>query len=209
VSDEAVNGEGGRPDEPDSIDDLPSDPTLGPPVRAGAIGVARYGAPTPIYQPTKSTALEDDDPDTALPPAAVWVMKYRRHRTFRRGDDDALRVQLGTGDEAVYVTGDGDDHVMVCRPVGIDPIGVEFLLVGRMTQDDYHDYVNGFRPLLDIFSDASDLALCSVFTALDAVSNVTLVERYRSAAKVPVDYLPPSPYIHFSDDDEDDPEQDG
>ena len=91
---------------------------------------------------------------------------------------------------------------MVCRPVGIDPMGVEYFLVGRMSQDDYHDFANGFRPVADVFGAASDLALCSVYAALDAVSNVTLVERYRSAVKVPDDYLPPSPYLHFSDDDE-------
>jgi hypothetical protein len=169
-------------------------------------GVARFGAPTPIFQPTKSTALDDGEStvDPAIPRTALWVMKYRRHRTFRRGDDDVLRVALGEGDERVYVTDDGDSHVMMTRQVGVDPQGVEYFLVGRMRFDDYSDYANGFKQVGNVCSDASELALCSAYAALDAVSNVTLVERYKSVAKVPEEYLPGTPLLHFSDDDDDD-----
>jgi hypothetical protein len=114
-------------DEGGSIDDMPSD--VGPFVSASPMlsGASRFGAPTPIFQPAKSTALDDDESaaDPAIPRTALWVMKYRRHRTFRRSDDDALRVALGEGDERVYVTDDGDAHVMVTRQVGVDPQGVE------------------------------------------------------------------------------------
>jgi hypothetical protein len=204
MSDDSERDDDSSADDVAAIDDLPSDPAIGLPGRQGGLGPARYGSPTPIYQPTKSTALEDDDPHGAIPQPAIWVMKYRRHRTFRRRDDDELRVQLGEGDDAVYVISDGDDHVMACRAVGVDPQGVDYFLVGRLNEDDYHDYVNGFRAVTDLFGDAKDLALCSVYAALEAVSNVTLVDRYKRVDEVPAEYLPSSPFIEFSDDDDDD-----
>jgi hypothetical protein len=72
-----------------------------------------------------------------------------------------------------------------------------------MRFDDYSDYANGFKEVRDVCSDTSDLALCSAYAALDAVSNVTLVERYKSVAKVPEDFLPGAPLLHFEDDDDD------
>jgi hypothetical protein len=198
------NGQNEDGGDQGSIDDLPNDPGLG-----FGLGARRspgasllYGSPRVVYHPSKSTSLEDDDPDpdSTIPPMAIWVMKYRRHQRLHRDEPDSSRGQLGTGDEVVYTLTDGDDHLMVCRRVGVDPRGAEYYLVGRMEVGDHLCYTAGERPLVGCFADTRELALCSVFADLGGVSNAAVVENYRKVKEVPAEYLPPSPFLEFSDD---------
>ena len=187
--------------------DLPGEPVL-PEIPLQPRGLrfqrrAGLGSPVPVFKPNRSTALEEDDPDPAIPQPAIWVMKYRRGFSLRHRDDDRLRQHLGTGQSTVYIIDDGDSHVMVCRQVGVDQDSVQYFLVGRMTLEAYGDYVAGREAVDDIFSGASDLALCSAYAALDAVSNVALIDRYKRLGEVPDDYLPSSPLIRFTTDEDD------
>jgi hypothetical protein len=202
VADDEVSPEWGGPGG-HGASDLPGEPVL-PEVPVQPLTVrfqrrAGAGSPVPVFKPTRSTALEEDDPDSSIPPPALWVMKYRRRLSLRHRDD-RLRAQLGADQSTVYAIDDGESHVMVSRQVGVDQDSVEYFLVGRMSLEVYGDFVAGREAVDDIFSAASDLALCSAYAALDAVSNVVLVDRYKRMDEVPDDYLPSSPLIEFTTD---------
>jgi hypothetical protein len=175
--DDEVTGEAG------DIDDLPSDPA---PFGAGRRGLpfpsvsgGYVGAPMPVFQPTASTSLEEDPTDCDVPQPALWVMKYRRHISLHKRARDEIRDVIGTGDSSVCVIDDGEDDVMITREVGVDEQEVSYYLVGRLPLWACQEYADGRRQIDEIFSDASELALCSVYAALDAVSNVTVVEQYK------------------------------
>ena len=68
------------------------------------------------------------------------------------------------------------------------------------------DLVDGDVDLSEAFSDARDISLCGVFEAEQTASNVILVQHYRRPRDVPDEYLPPSPFIEFTDSPD---EQDG
>ncbi len=183
-------------DDIDHIEVRPDDPVLGVRLRP-----AERGSTTPIFVPSKSTPLEEeDDADAQIPAAALWAMKYRRHLRFGRRDDDFFRVVLGESADPIYVLDDGASHRMIGRKVGVDEMGLTYYLVGRMTLDDYEQRVVNRRNVAGIFSEADDLSFCSVYEARDAVSNVLLIEEYRGIDDVPTDYLPMSPLISFSDE---------
>jgi len=160
------------------------------------------GTPTPVFRPPTSTPLAEDDPEPPIPPAALWAMKYRRHLHFALNsrDEERLRTCLGDEDGAIYVIDDGAKHNMVSRLVGIDEQGSTYCLVGRITSEVYDRYANAESPLEDVFSEARDLTLCSVFAAPEAVSNVLVADSYATVDDVPRAYLPPNPFLEFTDD---------
>jgi hypothetical protein len=151
--------------------------------------------------------LTDANGEDEIPPAPLWAMRTRMHslRRLEPGDEDRIRRRLGSGDEAVYVIDDGPDHCMVGRRVGHDPDGCVYCLVARISLDRYADLVDGDVDLSEAFSDARDISLCGVFEAEETASNVILVQHYRRPRDVPDEYLPPSPFIEFTDspDEED------
>jgi hypothetical protein len=143
----------------------------------------------------------DGDGDDDIPPAPLWAMKTRMHslRRLEPGEEGGIRQRLGSGDEALYFIDDGPDHCMVGRRVGQAPDGCVYCLVARISLDRYVDIVDGDVELTDAFSDARDISLCGVFEADQTASNVLLVQHYRRPRDVPDDYLPPSPYLEFTD----------
>lgn len=151
--------------------------------------------------------LTDANGEDEIPPAPLWAMRTRMHslRRLEPGDEDRIHRRLGSGDEAVYVIDDGPDHCMVGRRVGHDPDGCVYCLVARISLDRYADLVDGDVDLSEAFSDARDISLCGVFEAEQTASNVILVQHYRRPRDVPDEYLPPSPFIEFTDspDEED------
>jgi hypothetical protein len=153
-----------------------------------------------VFKPSKSSPLEEDDDDEQVPPAALWAMKYRRHLHFGSRDEDVLRVRLGHGNDPVYVLDDGPSHLMICREVGVDDDGLTYYLVGRITLDVYELVADDDAELSRIFSEANDLALCSVYKATGGVSNILVVDSYAGIDEVPAEYLPSNPLIHFTDD---------
>ena len=146
--------------------------------------------------------------EDGIPAAPLWAMKTRMHslRRLEPGDEDRIRDQLGSGDEAVYFIDDGPDHCMVGRRVGHASDGCVYCLVARISLERYADLVAGDVDLTEAFADARDISLCAVFEAEQTAPNVILVQHYRRPRDVPGDYLPPSPYIEFIDtpDEEDD-----
>lgn len=169
---------------------------------AGGFSLGGLGSPPPVFVPKTSTPLHEDDPESPIPEPALWAMKYRRHLhlTLSGRDQERLRERLGEGDGAVYVIDDGGRHTMVSRLVGIDEDGSTYCLVGRIAGAAYDRYAIGEADTDGIFEDARDLALCSVFAAPEAVSNVVVAETYGSVADVPPEYLPPNPFLEFADD---------
>jgi hypothetical protein len=171
---------------------------------AGGFSLGALGTPAPVFVPSTSTPLEEDDAESPIPPAALWAMKYRRHLTLTSRDPERLRACLGEGDGAVYVIDDGGRHNMVSRLVGADEDGSTYCLVGRIRGEAYDRYATGESPLDGIFSESRDLSLCSVFAAPEAVSNVLVAESYRTLDDVPPEYLPPHLFLEFTDDTSED-----
>jgi hypothetical protein len=189
-------------EEPGPFAELPSEPPPTVPMYSSGF----VGAPPPIFRPSTSTPLEEDEPEDLIPPAALWAMKYRRHLhlTLTPREDERLRDCLGGGDGAVYVIDDGGNHCMIGRLVGADEDGSTYSLVGRITAEAYERYAEARSPLEDIYSEAKDLSLCGVYAAPGAVSNVLAVEKYRGPGDVPPEYLPGRPFLEFADDETDD-----
>ena len=157
---------------------------------------------TPPEPVIESTPLEEDEPEGVIPPAPLWAMKDRRHFFGLPGHGDAERIRtfVGQGDSAVYLIDDGRSHCMVGRRVGVAPDGSIYCLVGRVTLERYLQILNGEASTAEAFSEAHDVALCSVFEDESMVSEVTLVRHFRHPDDVPADYLPPSPFIEFTED---------
>lgn len=150
------------------------------------------------------------DGEDEIPAALLWAMRTRMHsrRHLEPGEDGHILRCLGTGDDALYVIDDGIDHCMVGRLVGHASDGCTYCLVARISLGQYADLEEGDLAGADVFSDARDISLCGVFAAEQAASNVILVQHYTHPGDVPVDYLPPSPFIEFTDDSESDADTD-
>jgi hypothetical protein len=128
-------------------------------------------------------------------------MEDRRHSTWRPSseEDGEIRCGLDSGDRAVYVVDDGRDHCMIGRLVGRDSDGCVYCLVARISLGRFKDLRDGDVPLEQAFADARDISLSAVFEG-DPASNVVNVQHYRGARDVPLDYLPTSPFLEFTDD---------
>ncbi|HUI04154.1 MAG TPA: hypothetical protein VLZ77_11475 [Acidimicrobiales bacterium] len=143
---------------------------------------------------------------TDIPVAVRWAMRDRRHSLGRRdrADPRAVEACLGSGDAAVFAIDDGDDHCMVGRVVGASDDGCTYCLVGRVATVELLDLRAGSVALDRAFETARDVALCGVYESdvhsPTAAPNVFVVQRYRSTRDVPSEYLPPSPFIPFTDD---------
>lgn len=158
-------------------------------------------AATPI-PPEISTPLDEDEPEGTIPPAPLWAMKDRRHFFGFGGHGDAVRIRsaLGLGDSTVYFIDDGRSHCMIGRRVGSSPDGSVYCLVGRVTLDRYEKIEAAEATVIDVFADAHDISLCSVFEEEGMASEVIFVQHYPHFSDVPAEYLPPSPFITFEDD---------
>jgi hypothetical protein len=79
---------------------------------------------------------------------------------------------------------------MVGRLVGSSSDGCEYCLVARISSYRCEELLNAVIAVDEAFSEARDICLCCVFR---------VVEHYRHAADIPREYLPPSPFIEFTD----------
>jgi hypothetical protein len=167
-----------------------------------AVATANPRVGPPLERPGSSTPLESEEPEDTIPPAPLWAMKDRRHfwGVAGHGDADRIRARIGEGDATVYFIDDGRDHCMVGRRVGSVPEGSVYCLVGRVPLELYQDVSNGSVPTTEVFSRARDLELCAVFEDEALASDVYAVAHYRRSSDVPPEYLPPSPFIEFTDD---------
>lgn len=169
---------------------------------AGGVSPGAMGIGAPVIDPTQSTPLEDDESPGDVPPGPLWAMKDRRHFHLLPEHRGAKRIRtcLGVGDNAIYVIDDGHVHCMICRRVGASPDGCTYYLVARIALEQFHVRASGEHPLNDIFSSAHDLELCGVFEDATDVSNIFPVQHFEHATDVPNEYLPPNPFIEFSQD---------
>ncbi len=177
----------------------PQERAVGEPEVSGAPGAS--DAPTLGVGP----AAGDDAPtegEGAIPPAPRWAMTTRMHSNRRSapGDEGYIRRRWGTDDDTLYVMDDGADHCMIGRRVGRAPDGCIYCLVARISLEQYGDLEAGDLTGAELFSEARDISLCGVFDDEQAASNVLLVQHYRRPRHVPADYLPPSPFLEFTDE---------
>ena len=156
--------------------------------------------PTELPETTERSGLEPTPPDE-VPVEALWAMKARRHHLAHHDPaaPDAVYGTLGSGDSEIHVVDDGEDHCMIGRVVGRSADGCTYCLVGRITRDDYADLRDAELPVVDCFVPARDIALSGVFHEEGAAPNVFVVEHFRSVRAVPPQYLPPGPFLEFTD----------
>ena len=154
------------------------------------------GRPNPVFVPSQSTPLEGGEEGQSLPRFAAWSMKYlQRSHLFSRSEIE-VQEHFGHGSSEIYVMDDGRKHCLICRQVGVGSDGCIYCLVGHISVADYEQLVDGGSTEV-AFSMARGISLCAVFEAVDAVSNVSVVDSYDTADQVPADYLPPHPPIDF------------
>jgi hypothetical protein len=163
------------------------------------IALRTWGSPTLVFVPKESTPLAEHEEGDAIPPYALWAMKYRRHGHLLNRADEAIRERYGAGDHAVYVIDDGRNHYTVSRTVGSSPDGCRYCLVARISAAAYERLVDDGGLTDEIFVDADEICLCAIYEAEEAVSNVSLVELFPSIDDVPVEYLPPAPPVAFTE----------
>jgi hypothetical protein len=152
--------------------------------------------------PSDGTPVEEL-PLEGIPPVVLAAIRDRMHsrRLTSVEDPGHLEVRLGATDAAVYVIDDGVERCMIGRPVGRTPDGCVYVLVAGISIFGYEQLRDGDVRLSDAFSESRDISLSAVFEVDGAVENIALVRRFRRAADVPVRYLPPSPFIEFSEED--------
>jgi hypothetical protein len=138
-----------------------------------------------------------------IPPVVLAAIRDRMHsrRLTAVEEPGHLEERLGAADDAVYVIDDGVERCMIGRPVGLTPDGCVYVLVAGISIFGYEQLRDGDVPLSGAFSESRDISLSAVFEVDGAVENIALVRRFRRAADVPVRYLPPSPFIEFSEED--------
>lgn len=203
-----VNDEGNQPgDDPECQDHTELGKVYFPP---GTTGISSVSGLSPggvgisplLFEPAEPGAIEQAASDDAIPPAPLLAMKDRMHsrRLYQLDEPGHVQRRLGVADDAVYFIDDGRDHCMIGRRVGQAPDGSTYCLVARISIYQYEDLARGDVPLEEAFSEARDVSLCAVFAEEHGVSNVVPVQHYRSVDDIPVEYLPPGPFIEFTDE---------
>jgi hypothetical protein len=156
------------------------------------------GAPS---EPATSTPLAIGESPDSVPTGPLWAMKYLRHGQHNaltgQNAPETLRLAIGSEDGTIYAIDDGASHAMVARRVGSAPDGCLYCLVARVRIEAVLDRREGLAPPAELFAAGKELTLCGVVEG--SVSNVVRVASYRRYRDVPADYLPPSPFIEFSD----------
>jgi hypothetical protein len=187
------------PDPRDDPDFISEDGVAGPPtMQPGMYPPGWLGRSGTVFVPKQSTPLADENDEGSLPHYALWSMKYLRGSHFFGHSETRIRDTFGQGSDAVYVMDDGRKRCLISRKVGSGSDGSIYCLVAQVPVSAYEQLVDG-APSASVFANAEGFSLCSVFAAEDAVSNVTVVESYRTAAEVPSDYLPPHPEVLLDD----------
>lgn len=162
------------------------------------------GTTFPVTAPTDATPLDEGEPEDVIPPSPLWAMKDRRHEQLLHpfGHAERIRQAIGDGDDTVYLIDDGRHHRMIGRRVGATGDGCVYSLIGRITRKTHQALVDGSIDARQAFLDAHELGLDG--TAEDPnsanVSNIFDVAYYDHPEDVPVEYLPPNPFITFAED---------
>ena len=158
------------------------------------------GATFPVTAPENATPLEEDEPEGPVPPSPLWAMKERRHEQwFHIGHPERIRACIGEGDGAVFAIDDGSHHCMIGRRVGATRDGCVYSLVARVSKATYESLAEGAIDGTQAFLAATEAGLSG--TVEDpGVSNVFDVDYYQHPDEIPTEYLPPAPFIDFTQD---------
>ena len=132
-------------------------------------------------------------------------MKEKRHIQWHllpaHERHDRLRDCIGSGEEAVYVIDDGRHHATVGRRVGATGPVVSTASSGGCDVNGSTSFDSFGCPPPTCSTAPKNLTLCGI-AVQEAItsSNVFDVARYENLAAVPTEYLPGSPFIHFTED---------
>lgn len=150
----------------------------------------------------------DDDTPEGIPAVVLAAIKDRMHARRLSVPDDPghLEASLGTADDDVHVVDDGPEHCTIGRSVGYSPDGCVYVLVGRISLYGYEQMRDGDVEPAHAFDDARDMTLCGVYEVDGMVENIALIRRFRHVDDVPAEYLPPGPFLEFSEENAPDDE---
>jgi hypothetical protein len=197
-----------RGSSPESQDDREPGRIYFPPVTTGISSVSGaspggVGISPLLFEPAETGLVEQADSDDMIPPAPLLAMEDRLHsrRLYEADEPGHVQRRLGEADAAVYFIDDGRDHCMIGRRVGQAPDGSTYCLVGRISIYWYQELARGDAPREEVFSEARDISLCAVFVEGHGASNVAPVQHYKSVDDVPGEYLPPAPFLEFTDEE--------
>jgi len=145
---------------------------------------------------------DDKDSPEGIPVVVMAAIKDRMHARHLSPPDDPghLEVSVGTADDDVHVVDDGLEHCTIGRAVGYSPDGCVYVLVGRISRYGYEQLRDDDLEPAHAFDEARDLTLCGVYEVDGSVENIALIRRFRHADDVPADYLPPGPFLEFSEE---------
>jgi hypothetical protein len=146
---------------------------------------------------------DDQAPVEDIPLVVMAAMRDRMHARRLSSAEDSGHVQesLGSADDDVHVVDDGPDHCMIGRPVGHAPDGSVYVLVARISRYRYEQLRDGDVEMAEAFADGRDISFCAVYEVDGIVANIALVRRFRHGDDVPSEYLPPSPFLEFAEED--------
>lgn len=165
---------------------------------------------------TGELAAAGEENDEAL--VAFHVELAMRHLQHHQGRAEPDQEEdpfycFGSGDATLYAIEDGVSRLMIGRGVGRDGDGCVYCLVGSTAPVLLAMLDSGEVAPAAAFDDVADLTLCSVFqddqaprrhfslSALNRqVSNIVLLQRYKSLDDVPLEYRPGHPFLHFADE---------
>jgi hypothetical protein len=156
------------------------------------------GRSVPVFRPRTSTPLDDQRSDSLIPKVLLWAMKDHRRNHYSRRDRPADERRIGEGDHALYVIDAGMPRATVGRLVGSSPDGCTYCLVAALNTGKCAD-LSPRATSRRVLASAANFTLCAVYDGGAGVSNVSDVERFARLDDVPDEYLPPHPFISFSE----------
>ena len=154
----------------------------------------------PVTAPEDATPLMEDEPEGTIPPSPLYALKERAHGGIHLfGHPSRIRAHHGHDDAAVYAIDDGPHHCMIGRRVGATGDGCVYSLVARVDRPTWESLVSGAIDARQLFLASHEPGLSGTVET-DGVSNVFDVDWYDTPGDIPVEYLPPSPFISFAED---------
>ena len=154
----------------------------------------------PVTAPEDATPLEEHEPEGTIPHSPLWALKDRAHGGIHLfGHPARIRAAAGTGDAAVYAIDDGPHHCMIGRRVGATTDGCVYSLVARVDLATWQSLASGAIDGRQAFLAAHEAGLSGTVET-NGVSNVFDVDWYDSTDDIPVQYLPPAPFVTFAED---------
>jgi hypothetical protein len=154
----------------------------------------------PVTAPEDPTPLSEDEPEGTVPASPLYAMKERAHGGIHLfGHPARIRAHAGHDDGRVYAIDDGPHHCMIGRRVGATTDGCVYSLVARVDLATWQSLASGAIDGRQAFLAAHEAGLSGTVET-NGVSNVFDVDWYDSTDDIPVQYLPPAPFVTFAED---------